>query len=211
MTGENLSSEFGKKGAGQPVHPHKLISAFVIHFLESIISKLDATSEISIFKLVSVAVETGWVSLLSETPKTVFLASRPIWHECTLIKHKECLLLYSCIDFYSFSCLNPLSNERKSMFRSGDSRAVWTWVWTWKYLHWALHLLPDVIYGKRCGPDWSFSRCFCSWKRCVRLWFCDDVMTFKSLQPTPFRLEKSCVRKRKFNVLAVFSVQIWLE
>ena len=32
--------------------------------------------------------------------------------------------LNSCIDFYSYSCLHPLSNERKSMFKSGDSRAV---------------------------------------------------------------------------------------
>ena len=31
---------------------------------------------------------------------------------------------YSCIDFYSYSCLHPLSNERKSMFESGDSHAV---------------------------------------------------------------------------------------
>ena len=77
---------------------------------------------------------------------------------------------YSCIDIYSYSCLHPLSNERKSMFKSGDSRAVWTWVWTWKYLKWALHYLHDVIYGTHCGPDWSFRRCFCSRKRCVRLW-----------------------------------------
>ena len=35
------------KGTDQPVHPHSLISAFVIRFLESIISKL-ATREISI-------------------------------------------------------------------------------------------------------------------------------------------------------------------
>ena len=31
---------------------------------------------------------------------------------------------HSCIDIYSYSCLHPLSNERKSMFKSGDSRAV---------------------------------------------------------------------------------------
>ena len=31
--------------------------------------------------------------------------------------------LNSCIDFYSYSCLHPLSNERISMFKSGDSRA----------------------------------------------------------------------------------------
>ena len=48
-TQENLSLGFvNNKGAGQPVHPHRLISAFVIRFLESIISKL-ATGEISIF------------------------------------------------------------------------------------------------------------------------------------------------------------------
>ena len=36
------------KGADQPEHPRRLISAFVIRFLQSVISKL-ATGEISIF------------------------------------------------------------------------------------------------------------------------------------------------------------------
>ena len=36
------------KGAEQPAHPRSLISAFVIHLLESIISKL-ATGEFLIF------------------------------------------------------------------------------------------------------------------------------------------------------------------
>ena len=46
---ENLSSEFANnKGADQPGHPPRLISAFVICFLECIISKL-AAGEISIF------------------------------------------------------------------------------------------------------------------------------------------------------------------
>ena len=94
----------------------------------------------------------------------------------------------SCIDIYSYSCLHPLSNERKSMFKSGDSRAVWTWVWTWKYLKWALHYLHDVIYGTHCGPDWSFCRCFCSRNRCVRLWRNDvrkytaDAILFREIQ-----------------------------
>ena len=48
-TQENLSSGFANnKGADQPGHPYRLISAFVSHFLESIIYKL-ATSEIPIF------------------------------------------------------------------------------------------------------------------------------------------------------------------
>ena len=45
-----------------------------------------------------------------------------------------------------------------------------------------------TLYGKRCGPDWSFRRCFCSRKRCVRLWRCDvrkytaDAILFRSIQ-----------------------------
>ena len=35
-------------GADKPAHPRSLISAFIIHFLESLICKL-ATGEISIF------------------------------------------------------------------------------------------------------------------------------------------------------------------
>ena len=102
---------------------------------------------------------------------------------------------YSCIHVYSYSCLYPLSNERKSMFKPGDTRAVWTWVWTWKYLKRALHYWQDIIYRKRCRPDWSFRCFFCSRKRCIRLWRCYDLMTFESTQPTPFCLDKSSVRK----------------
>ena len=40
----------------------------------------------------------------------------------TILKERE--KLYSCIDVYSFSCLHSFSNERKSMFKSGDSRVV---------------------------------------------------------------------------------------
>ena len=48
-TRENLSSVFANnKGADQPAHKGSMISTFVIHLLENIISKL-ATSEISIF------------------------------------------------------------------------------------------------------------------------------------------------------------------
>ena len=46
---ENLSLGFANnKGADQSVRMHRLISAFVIHFLECILFKL-ATGEISIF------------------------------------------------------------------------------------------------------------------------------------------------------------------
>ena len=62
---------------GYEQHPRSLISAFVIRLLESIISK-PATSEISIFYLVSVAEETGLSLAFSETQKTGFVASRPV-------------------------------------------------------------------------------------------------------------------------------------
>ena len=46
------------KGADQPAHPRSLFSAFVILFLESMISNL-ATSEISLFLLGSEAQHAG--------------------------------------------------------------------------------------------------------------------------------------------------------
>ena len=65
------------KGADRPGHQGRMISAFVIRLLESIISKL-ATGKISIFLLVSVATETNLRITLSETPKTGFVVSQPI-------------------------------------------------------------------------------------------------------------------------------------
>ena len=66
-------------GADQPAHPRSLISTFFIRFFESTIYEL-ATSEISIFRLVTVANETGLRLALSETPKTGFVASRPNYY-----------------------------------------------------------------------------------------------------------------------------------
>ena len=54
------------KGADQSAHPCSLFSVFVICFLESIISGL-ATNEISMVKIVSVAVQAGLSIALSET------------------------------------------------------------------------------------------------------------------------------------------------
>ena len=64
-------------GADQPARPRSLISAFVIRFLESTVCKLPI-GEISIFWLVSVAEDTGLKLASLETPKTGFLAARPI-------------------------------------------------------------------------------------------------------------------------------------
>ena len=76
LTRENLSSVFANnKSADKPADPHSLISTFVIHLLESIISKF-AKSEFSIFWLVSVAEETGLGLTFRETPKTGCVALR---------------------------------------------------------------------------------------------------------------------------------------
>ena len=77
-TRENLSSVFANnKGEDQPAHPHSLISAFDIRLLESKVSEL-ATSEFSIFQLISVAKETGLSLALSESLKPGFATLRPM-------------------------------------------------------------------------------------------------------------------------------------
>ena len=81
------------KGADQPAHPRSLISAFVIHLLESIISTL-ATNKLSFFYLVSVAEQGGLSLAFSETPKTGFLATRPILFLTTLVKNKIAIMIY---------------------------------------------------------------------------------------------------------------------
>ena len=58
------------KDADHSAHLPNLISAFVIRLLESFLSKL-ATGEISIFKLVPVAEETG-LSLICRKPENRF-------------------------------------------------------------------------------------------------------------------------------------------
>ena len=63
------------KDADKPAHSHRL-NAFVIRFLECVISKL-VTSVITVFYLVSVVEETNLSLTISENPKTGFVMSRP--------------------------------------------------------------------------------------------------------------------------------------
>ena len=65
------------KGADQPAHALSLISVFAVCSLQSLISKL-ASGKISVFQLVSVAEQAGLRLTRLQTPKTGFLASRPI-------------------------------------------------------------------------------------------------------------------------------------
>ena len=74
--GKTVFGFVNNKGVDQSAHQCRLIRAFAICFLESIISKL-ASSKISIFMLVPVAEETGLSLALSKIRKTGFLR-RPI-------------------------------------------------------------------------------------------------------------------------------------
>ena len=72
------SESANNKGADQLAHPCSLISYLAIHLLNSIILKL-SPSEILPFYLVSVAEKAGFGMILSETLKTVFVASLLIY------------------------------------------------------------------------------------------------------------------------------------
>ena len=77
-TEEDLSSGFeNNKGTDQPAHPHSLISIFIFPLFKIIIYRL-ATSIFHFFWLVSVAEQAGLNLTLSETPKTGFVAARPL-------------------------------------------------------------------------------------------------------------------------------------
>ena len=78
MAWENLFMPYANnKGAYQPAHSRSLISAFVVHCLDSIIP-LVSISKISSLYLASVAVQAGLNLLWSQTPKTGFLVTRYI-------------------------------------------------------------------------------------------------------------------------------------
>ena len=62
------------KGADQPAHPRSLISAFIVHCLDSIISLL-AIAKISRLNVVSVAEQAGLSLTWSQPPKTGFLVT----------------------------------------------------------------------------------------------------------------------------------------
>ena len=64
-------SYVNSKGADQPAHPRSLISAFVVHCLDSIIS-LDSIAESSRLQLASVAAQAGVCLAWSETPEDTF-------------------------------------------------------------------------------------------------------------------------------------------
>ena len=90
------------KDSDQPAYPRSLICAFVIRILERIISRL-ASSEISIFELVSVAEQAGLNLTLLETAKKGF--------------SRVATQLFSLAVLYFYLNLNkiPLANKMKKV------------------------------------------------------------------------------------------------
>ena len=98
--------DFGNnKGADQPGHPRLYYS-----LIESIISRL-ATSKISIFKLVSVAEQACLNLTLSDTPKTDFVAMRPIFIQKTLDILKWTLGSQWRMQSSSFMYISPMKQS----------------------------------------------------------------------------------------------------
>ena len=66
-----LMSYANNKGADQPVHPHSLISAFVVRCLDSVMSLVSVT-KFSSLMLASVAEQASLSLTWSETPEDTF-------------------------------------------------------------------------------------------------------------------------------------------
>ena len=79
---QNLFMPYANKGTDQPAHPRRLISAFVVRCLDSIMPIL-AISKVS-RHLASVAEQTGLSLAWSQTLKTGFLVTRRIWSQLLL-------------------------------------------------------------------------------------------------------------------------------
>ena len=86
---ENLFMLYANnKGADQTAHPRSLISAFVVHCLDSMIP-LVSISEISSLYLASVAAQACLCLSWSQTPKTGVLIT---WLSCNDYKMSHCLI-----------------------------------------------------------------------------------------------------------------------
>ena len=86
---KRLMSYANNKGADQPAHPHSLISAFVVHCLDSVMSLVSVT-KISSLLLASVAEQASLKLTWSET-RTWFLMTRLIF----------------CLSFFPHDYLHP--------------------------------------------------------------------------------------------------------
>ena len=84
-----LMSVAKNKGAGQPAHPCSLISAFVVHCLDSILS-LDSIAEISKLQLASEAAQAGNLKIISDSRIRYIVSKGPKYRFPSRIDFKKC-------------------------------------------------------------------------------------------------------------------------
>ena len=82
------------KGADQPAHPRSLISAFIVHCLDSLIHIVSISETWSLY-LASVAAPAGLSLPWSQTPKTDFLVMRLICSRHIMCRFVFCLVSWS--------------------------------------------------------------------------------------------------------------------
>ena len=160
MSWENLFMPYANnKGADKPAHPRSLISTFVVHCLDSIIS-LVSISEISSLQLTSVAAQAGLSLTWSKTLKTGFLVIRL---KSVSLQSYKYYINFQCYKYYiNFQIGNELQNRKESMdgwvrvfspFLQYFSHFKMMEGWTWK----ALCNQALFRFGKNLKPTnpWS--------------------------------------------------------
>ena len=109
-------------GADQPAHLRSQTNAFVIRFLER--TSYICTSDLSTFLLDSEAEDVGLKLALSDTPKTGFVASRPISSMVAFHNKHHCKRQY-----YPYTTLIPCTITLEGNI------SIWR------------HCKPIVLYG----------------------------------------------------------------
>ena len=110
-----LMSYANNKGVVQPTHPRRLISAFVVRCLDSIIS----IAEISRLQIASVAAQTGLCLAWSETPEDTFCCV-----VADLFSHLSHFTLYFFLFHSTFHILQPFIFSCNHCVRQVASRYV---------------------------------------------------------------------------------------
>ena len=126
MSWENLFMPYANnKGADQPLHPHSLISTFVVRCLDRIIP-LVSISEISSLYLASVAAQAGLSLTCSKNPKDRFSCD-----EAQIMKRIIGVVLdklgncKNCLDNSDKIKVNGFSREHKNELFGHAKIIVW--------------------------------------------------------------------------------------
>ena len=139
MSWENLFMPYANnKGADQPVHPCKLISAFVVCCLDSILP-LVSIPEISSLYFASVDEQAGLCLTWSQTPKTGFVVTR-----------LSCVLGFQLILRKWAATYDKINKMACAPSEDSDQPGICPFIllvlsWGGSYHYWEAQLLPNRI------------------------------------------------------------------